>query len=60
VYTRITAKLAAQLAAGLAAANITNIIEVVDCAGALRAIFAVLIVWFKIFLAFNYLAYALI
>ena len=45
---------------GLAIGNIAGAKGVADCAGPLRAVFAVPVVWFKVFLAFSYLAYALI
>ena len=45
---------------GLAVGSTASIEGVADCAGPLRAVLAVPIVWFKAFLAFNYLAYTLI
>ena len=45
---------------GLAIINTASVVEVTDYIGALRAILAVLIVWYKAFLVFNYLAHALI
>ena len=44
VYSGIIAGLAAQLVAGSVAGSINGIIRVADCAGALRAVFAVLII----------------
>jgi len=45
---------------GLVTGSIASVIGVTDCAGALQAVFTVLVVWFKAFLAFKYLAHALI
>ena len=60
MYAGSTAGLAARLLVGLAAGNIVSVEGVADCAGPLRAILAVPMVWFKVFLAFNCLACALI
>jgi len=60
IYAGSTARLAVWLFAGLAIDNIASIKGVADCAGPLWTVLAVLMVWFKIFLAFNYLARALI
>jgi len=48
------------LLAGLAIGRIIGVERVADCAGPLRAVFAVPAVWFKAFLAFSHSAYALI
>jgi len=45
---------------GLAIGNIASAEGVADYAGPLQAVFAVPVVWFKIFLTFSYLAYTLI
>jgi len=60
VYARNTVRLAAQLPIGLAISSTVNVVGVVDCAGALQAILTVPMDWFKVFLAFNCLARALI
>ena len=60
MYSGITAGLAARLVMGLVTGSTVNIVEVAAYAGALRAILAVLMVWFKAFLAFKRLARALI
>jgi len=44
VYSGITAGLATRLVAGSVTGNISDIIGIADCAGALRAVLAVLIV----------------
>jgi len=49
-----------QLFVGLAIGSIIGIEGVIDCAGPLQAIFTVPMVWFKTFLAFSCLTYALI
>jgi len=54
------AGLTAWLFMELAIGNTASVEGVVDYAGPLQAVFAVLVVWFKIFLAFSYLARALI
>ena len=60
VYTGSTARLAAQLFAGLAIGSIASVERVAGCAGPLQAVFTVPMVWFKAFLAFSHLARALI
>jgi len=60
VYNGITAGLAARLVAGSVAGYTGDVVGIADCVGALRAVLAVLMVWFKAFLAFKCLAYALI
>jgi len=60
IYTGSTAGLTAWLFAGLAIGSTAGIEGVANSAGPLRAVFAVPVVWFKVFLAFSYLAYALI
>jgi len=54
------AELAAQLFVGLAISSTTGVKGVANCAGPLRAILMVPVVWLKAFLAFNCLIYALI
>ena len=44
VYSRITAGLAAWLVARSVAGYISNVVGIVDCAGALRAVLTVLVV----------------
>jgi len=44
----------------LAIGSTIGVERVTDCAGPLWAVLAVLVVWFKAFLAFNCLTYALI
>ena len=53
MYTRPTVGVAAGLAARLT-------VRVANCAGALQAVLAVLVVWFARFLVFSQLARALI
>jgi len=60
MYIKIIVKLIAQLVAELIINNIASIIKIVDHTGALQAVFIVFVVWFKAFLIFNYLVYALI
>jgi len=60
IYIGSTAGLTVWLFVELAIGSTTSIEKVMDYAGPLQAIFTVLIVWFKTFLAFSYLAYALI
>jgi len=60
VYIGNIIELVVRLPVGLAIGNIVSVVRVADCAGALWAVFAVPVDWFKIFLAFNCLAYALI
>jgi len=60
VYVGSTAGLIVWLFTGLAIDSIVSVEGVADCAGPLWAIFTVPIIWFKAFLAFSCLAYALI
>jgi len=60
VYAGNTVGFAAWLFVGLAIGSIASIKGVAGCAEPLQAILAVPVVWFKGFLAFNCLAYALI
>ena len=60
VYARPVAGLAARLAAKLTAGCIAGAVGVIDRAGVLQAVYKVLIVWFREFLALYRLNYALI
>jgi len=60
VCARPAVGLAARLAAKLMAGCAAGAIGVADYAGVLRAIYIVLMVWFREFLALYHLAYALI
>jgi len=60
VYIGSTVELAIRLFVGLAIGSIVGVEGVADCAGLLRAVFTVPVVWFKAFLAFSCLACTLI
>jgi len=60
VCARPIVGLAAQLAAKLTAGCMAGAVGVIDCARVLQAVYKVLIVWFREFLALYHLDYTLI